>query len=69
MLDYDLEGQCSPGSTLAVHVPWQPMQPSVILSDMEHLDSLGMDIGDTEIGMHVRFVQRPVLSVTIGRPG
>jgi uncharacterized protein (TIGR01440 family) len=27
--------------------------------------SLGMDIGDTEIGMHIRFVQRPVrLAVT-----
>ncbi|NLB28220.1 MAG: TIGR01440 family protein [Clostridiaceae bacterium] len=33
---------------------------------VEHIEaSLGMDIGDTEIGMHVRFVQRPVrLSVT-----
>ncbi|HHX29804.1 MAG TPA: TIGR01440 family protein [Clostridiaceae bacterium] len=32
----------------------------------EHIEaSLGMDIGDTEIGMHVRFVQRPVrLEVT-----
>lgn len=33
---------------------------------VEHLEaSLGMDIGDTEIGMHIRFVQRPVrLSVS-----
>ncbi|NLA96105.1 MAG: TIGR01440 family protein [Clostridiaceae bacterium] len=28
---------------------------------VEHIGaSIGMDIGDTEIGMHVRFVQRPV---------
>lgn len=34
---------------------------------VEHIEaSLGMDIGDTEIGMHVRFVQRPVrLKVTM----
>ena len=33
---------------------------------VEHIEaSLGMDIGDTAIGMHVRFVQRPVrLSIT-----
>ena len=33
---------------------------------VEHIQaSLGMDIGDTAIGMHVRFVQRPVrLSIT-----
>ena len=31
----------------------------------EHIEaSLGMDIGDTEIGMHVRFVQRPVRLAT-----
>lgn len=37
---------------------------------VEHIEaSLGMDIGDTEIGMHVRFVQRPVrlATRTIGR--
>ncbi len=32
---------------------------------VEHIEaSLGMDIGDTEIGMHVRFVQRPVRLAT-----
>lgn len=36
---------------------------------VEHLRaSLGMDIGDTEIGMHVRFVQRPV-RLSISRIG
>ncbi|HPX93179.1 MAG TPA: TIGR01440 family protein [Bacillota bacterium] len=67
MLDYDLEevnvvpqlhagGACSMAAYAAFSDPVM----------VEHLEaSLGMDIGDTEIGMHVRFVQRPVrLSVT-----
>ncbi|HZK29035.1 MAG TPA: TIGR01440 family protein [Clostridia bacterium] len=36
---------------------------------VEHIQaSLGMDIGDTEIGMHIRFVQRPV-RLSISRIG
>ncbi|MFA5585419.1 MAG: TIGR01440 family protein [Saccharofermentanales bacterium] len=62
MLDRDLEevsvipalhagGACSMAAYAAFDDPVM----------VEHIEaSLGMDIGDTEIGMHVRFVQRPV---------
>lgn len=62
MLDRDLEevsvipalhagGACSMAAYAAFDDPVM----------VEHIEaSLGMDIGDTEIGMHIRFVQRPV---------
>lgn len=47
----------------AAMAAYELMEDPVMVESVQ--GSLGMDIGDTEIGMHIRFVQRPVrLAVT-----